>query len=193
MLAGNTCAWVLFNQHLDLPHLSGGWLVLSDFNKCVLNIWNKELFCVHTKEKLYKIVYLNLWEKWEQQTKCCIYIFVYLMQYLQFVLSALKWAQNLAGLKLVINKLGVLWQPHWLCALYWSGHAMLVTSRPAPKHNICWSCWSVSQHPAGDQHGMCHQLISCCRVWGGVNLAVKIQYRAQNQRGQPRAPGCVSF
>ena len=25
-----------------------------------------------------------------------------------------------AGLKLVFNKLGALWQPHWLCVLYWT-------------------------------------------------------------------------
>ena len=60
MLAGDTCAWVLFNQDLDLPHLSAGWLILLDLNKCVLNNWKMKLFCVHTKEKLYKIVNLKL-------------------------------------------------------------------------------------------------------------------------------------
>ena len=69
----------------DLPHLSGGWLILWDFNKCVLSIWKKWFFCVHTKERPHKIVYLNLWEKREQQTNCCIYIFVYLVQYLHFI------------------------------------------------------------------------------------------------------------
>ena len=29
---------ILFNQHLDLPHLSAGWLILLYFNKSMLNI-----------------------------------------------------------------------------------------------------------------------------------------------------------
>ena len=37
----NTCACILFNQHLDYPHLSGGWLILLDFNKHVLKIWKE--------------------------------------------------------------------------------------------------------------------------------------------------------
>ena len=35
------------------------------------------------------------------KNKVVLYIFVYLVQYLQFVSGALKWPQNLAGLKLV--------------------------------------------------------------------------------------------
>ena len=80
MLAGNTCAWVLFNQHLDMPHLSAWWLILLDFNKCVLSIWKKWIICLHTKASTY---------------------------------------------------------PHQ--------HGILVISILAPKHNICWSCWSGHQ------------------------------------------------
>ena len=92
------------------------------------------------------------------------YIFIYLVQYLQFVSSALKWHQNLAGLKLVFNKLGVLWTPHWLCVLYWAftgnftppytqQYEISYRHIPSPAyqhhnmvHNICGSCWFF---PAG--------------------------------------------
>ena len=48
--------------------------------------------------------------------------------------GALKWAQNLAGLKLVFNKLGVLWQPHWLCVQYW-----IFTANFTPPHTAIWN------------------------------------------------------
>ena len=103
------------------------------------------------KENHYKIVYFNLWEKWGQKTKCCIYIFVYLVQYLQFVLDALKWPKNLAGLKLVFNKLGVLWQPHWLCVLYWAFTANFTPPHTLQceiscRHTPCW--FQTYQHLA---------------------------------------------
>ena len=149
--ARNTCAWILFNQHLDLPHLSGGWLILLNFNKCVPKPERGNYFVYIKKKNITKLF-------------TC---------YLQFVSGALKWPQNLAGWKLVFNKLGVLWQPRWLCVLHWAfaanfnrphtlqyekscwhvpcwspsipsptyhhQHGMLA---PAPKHNIRWSCWS---------------------------------------------------
>ena len=160
-LAGNTCAWVLFNQHLDLPHLSARWLILLDFNKCVLNIWKKKLFCVHTKEKLWKKIPQTCEINGSNKQSVAFIV--------QFVF---KWAQNLAGLKLVFNKFGVLWQPHWLCARYW-----IFTAKLTPPHTLqneisccnipCWSpayqhqnttyaglaghklCWSMLFFPAG--------------------------------------------
>ena len=118
MLLTRTWAWVLFSQHLDLPHLSGGWLSYWILTNVCSKSEISNYFVYIKKENLLFAVYVNLWEKWEQTTKWYIHISVYLAQYLQFVSGALKWAQNLAGLKLVFSKLAVLWQPHWLCVLY---------------------------------------------------------------------------
>ena len=68
---------------------------------------------------------------------------VYLVQYLQFVSVALKLPQNLEVLKLVFNKFGVLWQPHWLCVLFWTFTANFTP--PHTQYEIsCWHipCWS---------------------------------------------------
>ena len=74
---------------------------------------------------------------------------------MQFVLGALKWAQNLAGLKLVFNKLGVLWQPHWLCALYW-----IFTAKFTPPHTLQYeiSCWHIPCWSPAYQHQTQHIL-----------------------------------
>ena len=78
-----------------------------------------------------------MWEKWKQRSVAFI---------VQFVSGALKWAQNLAGLKLVSNKLGVVWQPHWLSALYW-----IFTAKFTPPHTLQYeiSCWHTE---TGHQH-----------------------------------------
>ena len=68
-----------------------------------------------------------------KKTKCSLYIFVYLVQYLQFVSGTLKWPQNLAVLKLVFNNLGVLWRHHWFCVLYWP-----FTANFTPPHTQWW-------------------------------------------------------
>ena len=71
----------------------------------------------------------------------------------------------------------------------------------------CWKKNSIDQHSwwparpayvgcwhwyAGDQLGMCPQLISYCRIWGGVKLAVKVQYRTQSQWGWFSTPRLVN-
>ena len=61
------------------------------------------------------------------------------------------------------------------------------------KWDNCYLClWLFMSWDAGHQHGMGQQLISYCRVWGGVNLAVKIQYRAQSQWGCHRTPSLLN-
>ena len=56
------------------------------------------------------------------------------------VSGPLKWPQNLASLELVFNKLGLLWQPHWLCVLYWT-----FTANFTPPHTLQYeiSCWHI--------------------------------------------------
>ena len=146
MLAGNTCAWVLFNQHLDLPHLSAGWLILLFFNKCVLNIWKKKIIlCTYKQKNL--LLTLTCERNGSKKQRVAFIV--------QFVSGALKWAHNLAGLKLVFNKLGVLWEAHWLCALYWVFTAIFTPLHTLQYEIICWhqhtstsmGCWSPAyQH-----------------------------------------------
>ena len=136
----------------------------------MLKIWKKSLFCVHKKEN-HKSVYFNLWEKWEQKTKCCIYMFEYLVQYLQFVSGALKWPQNLAGLKLVFNKLGLLWRHHWLCVLYWAFTANFTPPHTqygiSCRHIPCW--WPASHHQHTSSKTQ-HKLVLLVSSYAGLCL-----------------------
>ena len=138
----------LFSQHLDLSHLSGGWLILLDFDKRVLKLWKKSFF-VYTKKKPI----IKLFTSTSKKTRCWIYILVYLMQYLEFVSGAIKWPQNLAGLKLVFNKVGVQWQPHWLCVLYWALTANFTLLYTLQYETSCRliPCWWPAR-PAPKQH-----------------------------------------
>ncbi len=65
---------MLFNQHPDLPHLSGGWIILAvillvltntDLNTFVNNIWEKYIYCVRRKRFFI-----------QRKQKCCVYILV---------------------------------------------------------------------------------------------------------------------
>ncbi len=68
------------NQHPDMPHLSGGWIILAkekrsltDLNKFVNKIWEKYTCCVCRKSLRF---FISTREKWERNQKCCVYIFV---------------------------------------------------------------------------------------------------------------------
>ncbi len=52
----HTCAIIMLsNQHLDMPHLWGGWILSAkekvltntDLDRFMNNIWEKYAFCVH--------------------------------------------------------------------------------------------------------------------------------------------------
>ena len=66
---------MLFNEFLDMPHLSGGWIVLAgemlanrDVNKFV-----HTFFCVYGKCLGY---FISTHETWDQPFPWCVYIFV---------------------------------------------------------------------------------------------------------------------
>ena len=116
-----------------------------------------------------------MWEKREHQTKCWHYIFVYFVQYLQFVLDALKWPQNGAGLKFVFIKLGVLWQPHWLLSPVLDFHNQLHSSLYSYMqyeiscwHMLCWwpashgpiCCWVPGEKPGRKTTSVLYYLLS---------------------------------
>ena len=70
----DNCANIMqFNQHLSMPHLLGGWIVLA-VEKCSLkqNSTNRNnLLCAQTKSLIF-----DFKEKWEQKQKYSVYIFV---------------------------------------------------------------------------------------------------------------------
>jgi hypothetical protein len=65
----------LFNQFLDMPHLSGGWIILEK-EKCsltgILTIFERNKLFVHL-ENLWDLLFQLM--KRGTNTKCCIYIF----------------------------------------------------------------------------------------------------------------------
>jgi hypothetical protein len=75
-----TCVMImLFYQHLDMPHLSGGWIMLTkaemltnrDSNKFGHNIWEKYIFfCT------WNIAGMFYFSSWNQHFTCVLYILV---------------------------------------------------------------------------------------------------------------------
>uniref|UniRef100_A0A674F8L9 Cholesterol transporter ABCA5 n=1 Tax=Salmo trutta TaxID=8032 RepID=A0A674F8L9_SALTR len=61
---------MLFNQLLDMPHLSGGWIMLAN-EKCSPTGINKHFVCVE-----FLGSFISAHETWDQHFTCCIYIFV---------------------------------------------------------------------------------------------------------------------
>ncbi len=71
----HTCAIIMLsNQHLDMPHLWGGWIISA--KEFFDNILDKYAFCVHRKS-LRSLSSAH--KKWGQRQKCCIYNFVQCM------------------------------------------------------------------------------------------------------------------
>ena len=162
--------WYAGHQHAGREHLclspvqSAFWFA-TPVRWMAYLIWFSQIRAQNRSNYFGYIKNFNLWEKWEQNTKCCIYMFVYLVQYLQFVSGALKWPQNLAGLKLVFSKLGVLWHLTDSVSVL-SFHSQLQYEISC-RHIPCWSpayqhqntihagfvghqlCWSTLVFPAG--------------------------------------------
>ncbi len=71
----HTCAIItLSNQHLDMPHLWGGWIISftnTDLDRFVNNITEKKAFCVHRKSLRSLSSAHDKWSK----NKCCVYNF----------------------------------------------------------------------------------------------------------------------
>jgi hypothetical protein len=78
---------VLFNQLLDMPHLSGGWIILAkekcsfnrDVNKFVHKIGEKEAFCAYGT---FLGSFISAHETWDQHFKCCVFIFWFCVVYI---------------------------------------------------------------------------------------------------------------
>ena len=165
-----------------------------------LSYWILTNVC-STSERSNYFVYIqnkNVWEKWDQQTKCCIYIFSYLVQYLQFVSGALKWPPKSCRFEARVQLtwctvttwltlrpvLGFHSQLHSSSySAIWNKlltHAMLVTSIPAPTHQ--------NQHPTLVTVSITYFIL---QKWGRVKLAVKAQYWTQPCRKNQHRPAYV--
>ena len=77
-----TCVMImLFNQLLDMPHLSSGWIILAK-EKCLLtgintfvyNIWEKYAFCVYGTFLEY---FFSAHETWDQHLYMLLWLFLW--------------------------------------------------------------------------------------------------------------------
>ena len=67
-------------QLLDMPHLSGEWIILAK-EKCSLpgmktdlcTIWKKSAFCAYGT---FLVSFVSAHDTWDQHFTCCVYIFV---------------------------------------------------------------------------------------------------------------------
>jgi hypothetical protein len=68
---------VLFNQFLFMPHLSGGWIILTK-DKMLTNMDVNKLDTKFERDKLFVLFesFISAHETWDQHFTCCIYIFV---------------------------------------------------------------------------------------------------------------------
>jgi hypothetical protein len=73
---------MLFNQLLDMPHLSGGWIILAK-EKCSLtgckkigskNLERNKLF---VRMEKFGGSFMSDHKTWDQHFSCCVYSFVH--------------------------------------------------------------------------------------------------------------------
>ena len=132
---------------------------------CAQHLKEVIILCTYKRKTLNNCL-LQLVREIGATNKVLHLYFCIFVQYLQFVSGALKWPQNLAGLKLVFNKLGVLWWHHWLCVLYWTFTANLTPPHTLQYEISCWHIpcwWPAYQHPNTTYAGRAgHQL--CCSM-----------------------------
>ncbi len=93
----HTCAIIMLsNQHLDMPHLWGGWIISAKV-KCSItqiytNLWTifeRNRPFVYIKKILRSLSSAH--EKWGQKQKCCVYNFVqcvYIYIYIYIYIAA---------------------------------------------------------------------------------------------------------
>ena len=81
-----------------------------------------------------------------------------------------------AGLNLVFNKLCALWQPHWLCVLYWTFTANFTPPHALQyeiscRHIPCW--WPAYQHQNTKYAGLAGYLLCWSMVFfpAGITAA----------------------
>ncbi len=63
---------IQFNQHPDVPHLSGGWIILREVRTNTKFDSNIPIVYIETVLDFF----ISTRGKWERKQKCCAYLFV---------------------------------------------------------------------------------------------------------------------